>query len=110
MDMEQMNMVFFISTTTPLWTKSFAPNTTGQYAGICIFLITFATVFRMLLALRVNFHSIRAAAGRRRTQGLLSEPKGFVENNRTAHKPWRANEAITLGAMDLVIVGVSYLL
>ncbi|KAF5007837.1 hypothetical protein FDECE_5863 [Fusarium decemcellulare] len=105
MDMDQMNMVFFISTTTPLWTKSFTPSTTGQYAGVCMFLIAFATVSRMLVALRVNFYTIRAAARRRRNQGLLAEPKGAIDHETMTYRPWRAKEAIMLGVMDFVIVG-----
>ncbi|KAI1012035.1 hypothetical protein LB503_004783 [Fusarium chuoi] len=106
MDMEQMNMVFFTSTTTLLWTKSFAPETTGQYAGVCIFLIAFASILRMLLALRVNFYSIRDGLRRRRTKGLLVDSRASDINNR----PWRANEAMMLGAIDVLIAGVSYLL
>ncbi|RBQ76047.1 hypothetical protein FVER14953_12453 [Fusarium verticillioides] len=106
MDMEQMNMVFFTSTTTLLWTKSFAPETTGQYAGVCIFLIAFATILRMLLALRVNFYSVRDSLRRRRTKGLLVESRGIE----TVNRPWRANEAMILGAIDVLIAGVSYLL
>ncbi|KAF5627809.1 kinase-like domain protein [Fusarium tjaetaba] len=106
MDMEQMNMVFFTSTTTLLWTKSFAPETTGQYAGVCIFLIAFATILRMLLALRVNFYSIRDGLRRRRTKGLRVESRG----SETSNRPWRANEAMMLGAIDVLIAGVSYLL
>ncbi|KAF4443529.1 hypothetical protein FACUT_1266 [Fusarium acutatum] len=106
MDMEQMNMVFFTSTTTLLWTKSFAPETTGQYAGVCIFLIAFATILRMLLALRVNFYSIRDGLRQRRTKGLLVESRV----GETGNRPWRANEAVMLGAIDVLIAGVSYLL
>ncbi|KAF5530799.1 kinase-like domain-containing protein [Fusarium mexicanum] len=107
MDMEQMNMVFFISSKTLLWTKSFAPETTGQYAGVCIFLIAFATILRMLLALRVNFYSIKDSVRGRRTKGLLVEsPVSEIIGNR----PWRANEAIMLGVIDVLLAGVSYLL
>ncbi|KAF5556994.1 hypothetical protein FNAPI_5571 [Fusarium napiforme] len=106
MDMEQMNMVFFTSTTTLLWTKSFAPETTGQYAGVCIFLVAFATILHMLLALRVNFYSIRDGLRRRRTKGLLVESR----DSETVNRPWRANEAMMLGAIDVLIAGVSYLL
>ncbi|KAI1035304.1 hypothetical protein LB504_006156 [Fusarium proliferatum] len=101
MDMEQMNMVFFTSTTTLLWTNSFAPETTGQYAGVCIFLIAFASILRMLLALRVNFYSIRDGLRRRRTKGLLVESRASDISNR----PWRANEAMMLGTIDVLIAG-----
>ncbi|EWY82061.1 hypothetical protein FOYG_14181 [Fusarium oxysporum NRRL 32931] len=106
MDMEQMNMVFFTSTKTLLWTKSFAPETTGQYAGVCIFLIVFATILRMLLAIRVNFYGIRDGVRRRRTKGLLAEHR----TSEIGPRPWRANEAMMLGAIDVGIAGVSYLL
>ncbi|EMT67774.1 hypothetical protein FOC4_g10005883 [Fusarium odoratissimum] len=106
MDMEQMNMVFFTSTKTLLWTKSFAPETTGQYAGVCIFLIAFATILRMLLAIRVNFYVIRDGVRRRRTKGLLAE----YRISELGPRPWRANEAMMLGAIDVGIAGVSYLL
>ncbi|UZP39098.1 hypothetical protein NXS19_006914 [Fusarium pseudograminearum] len=101
-----MNMVFFTSTKTLLWAKDFAPTTTGQYAGVCIFLIAFATIFRMLLALRVNFYSIRDGLKRRRTKGLLAAH----QIGETGQRPWRANEAMMLGVIDVVIAGVSYLL
>ncbi|KAF5672697.1 kinase-like domain-containing protein [Fusarium denticulatum] len=107
MDMEHMSMVFFTSTTTLLWTKSFAPETTGQYAGVCIFLIAFATILRMLLALRVNFYSIKDSLRGRRTKGLLVEPR---VSESAGNRPWRANEAMMLGAIDVLIAGVSYLL
>ncbi|RGP74521.1 hypothetical protein FSPOR_1098 [Fusarium sporotrichioides] len=106
MGMDQMNMAFFTSTNTLLWTNSFAPTTTGQYAGVCIFLIAFATIFRMLLALRVNFYSIRDSLRQRRTKGLLAEHR----TSEIGQRPWRANEAVMLGAIDVVIAGVSYLL
>ena len=52
MPMSSMMMTFFTSTTTPLYSAAWSSATTGQYAGTCIFLIFFATVFRALLALR----------------------------------------------------------
>ncbi|KAL6916476.1 hypothetical protein FSHL1_007924 [Fusarium sambucinum] len=106
MNMEQMNMAFFTSTTTLLWTKSFAPTTTGQYAGVCIFLIALTIIFRILLAIHVNFYSIRDGLRQRRTKGLLAEHPAVEIGQR----PWRANEAAMLGAIDVVIAGVSYLL
>ncbi|KAG8672803.1 hypothetical protein FPOAC1_006094 [Fusarium poae] len=106
MGMEQMNMSFFTSTTTLLWTKSFAPTTTGQYAGLCIFLIALTTIFRMLLAIRVNFHSIKHGLRQRRTKGLLAECPAIEIGQR----PWTANEAVMLGVIDVVIAAISYLL
>ncbi|KAF7562308.1 hypothetical protein G7046_g1823 [Stylonectria norvegica] len=107
MGMEDMAMVFFTSTNTPLWSTAFSPKTTGQYAGTCIFLICFATIFRLLLAFRVNFFKILAADRHRRDRGLLQPD---TTNLKDTTRPWRANEAIMLGTMDMVIAGVSYLL
>ncbi|KAM6484852.1 Ctr copper transporter family-domain-containing protein [Trichoderma sp. SZMC 28011] len=107
MNMESMIMAFFTSTSTPLWSSAFTPNTTGQYAGACIFLIAFAVVFRMLLALRFNLYKVVAVVKQRRSGGLL--PPDITETKATP-RPWRANEAILSGALDTVIAGVSYLL
>lgn len=107
MTMESMAMVFFTSTNTPLWSSAFAPNTSGQYAGACIFLIAFAVVFRILLALRFNLYKVMAAAKQRRGGSLL--PPDVAETKSTP-RPWRANEAVISGALDTVIAGVSYLL
>jgi hypothetical protein len=60
----------------------------------------------MLLALRVNFYSIRDGLRQRRTKGLLVESRAIG----TVNRPWRANEAMMLGAIDVLIAGVSYLL
>lgn len=47
-----MTMVFATSTTTPLFSSSWTPSTTGQYAGTCIFLIVLACISRFLGAWR----------------------------------------------------------
>ena len=47
-----MNLTFFSSTTTALWSLGWVPRTTGNYVGICIFLITLAISFRSLFALK----------------------------------------------------------
>ncbi|KAL7931598.1 Ctr copper transporter family domain-containing protein [Trichoderma chlorosporum] len=107
MNMESMVMVFFTSTNTPLWSSAFTPTTTGQYAGTCIFLIAFAVVFRILLALRFNLYKVIAAAKQRSGGGRLPPPMTEVKST---PRPWRAREAIMSGVFDAVIAGVSYLL
>ncbi|CRG82856.1 hypothetical protein PISL3812_00202 [Talaromyces islandicus] len=102
-----MDMVFFASTSTPLWSSSFTPSTTGQYSGACIFLIAFAVVFRFLLALRFNFYRVVAAVKQRRSGSLLQPD--IIEIKGTPRR-WRAREAVMLGTLDAVIAGVSYLL
>jgi solute carrier family 31 (copper transporter), member 1 len=112
MNMNGMDVVFYTSTTTPLWSSAFAPQSTGQYAGICIFLIAFATVFRMLVAVRVNFHQAMATAEANRNGLPLPRVAHDAESDyeKLPHRPWKAKEAVSLGALDLSIAGVSYLL
>ncbi|KAL5382552.1 hypothetical protein DPSP01_006393 [Paraphaeosphaeria sporulosa] len=107
MAMSTMAMTFFSSTTTPLFSTTWTPASVGQYAGTCIFLIAFAAIFRALIAIRFNFDrfSAKIASTRGDNQAHL-----YTDEYKGAHRPWRANEAVALGAMDVVIAGVSYLL
>ena len=108
MGMESMEMIFFTSTTTPLWTSSFSPKSTGQYAGVCIFLIAFSVMFRVLLAFRINFYDIMAATRRRRRPGLLAHDTDDIKAPKV--RRWKADEAVMVGAVDVAVAGVSYLL
>ncbi|CCX32936.1 Similar to Ctr copper transporter [Endocarpon pusillum]; acc. no. AEH41533 [Pyronema omphalodes CBS 100304] len=45
-----MSMVFYTSTSTPLFSSSWSPSTLGQYVGVCVFLIVLCFIFRFLLA------------------------------------------------------------
>lgn len=86
---------------------NWTPNTTGQYAGTCIFLIAFAAVFRALLAIRVNFYPLLTAVDTRRDFGLEYEHQ---RDEKSAQGPWRARDAVLLGLIDLVVAAVGYLL
>jgi copper transporter 1 len=90
--------------TTALFSSSWKPATTGQYAGTCIFLIAFAIIFRALLAARLNIIAVMAAVKRRRSGGYLADMKS------SARRPWRADEAVMLASMDVVLAGIGYLL
>ena len=48
--MASMQIVFFTSTTTPLFSQTWTPTSTGSYAGTCIFLVLLAATFRALFA------------------------------------------------------------
>ncbi|KAI2620602.1 hypothetical protein GGR54DRAFT_601630, partial [Hypoxylon sp. NC1633] len=48
----QMVMTFFFSSTTSLFSKTWTPATSAQYAGTCTFLIVLAVVMRAMLALK----------------------------------------------------------
>ncbi|KAF2720487.1 hypothetical protein K431DRAFT_226488 [Polychaeton citri CBS 116435] len=102
-----MAMVFFTSTTTPLFSWSWVPRGVGQYAGTCIFLIALATIFRGLVAVRLHFHDVLAAIRSRRLGDVGFVP---VTTEKPFHRPWRANEAVMLATMDVILAGISYLL
>ncbi|UKZ53092.1 hypothetical protein TrVGV298_006880 [Trichoderma virens] len=107
MTMDSMAMTFFAATNTPLFSSAWTPNSTGQYAGTCIFLITFATIFRALLAVRVNFFQIADVLERRRGNGRIPSHQTI---EKTTTRPWRASEAVNLAFMDVILAGVGYLL
>ena len=48
------------------------------------------------------------AAARQRRNGGLLQP--YAVESKGVTRPWRASEAVMLGAIDVVIAGVSYLL
>jgi copper transporter 1 len=108
MGANSMAMTFVVSTSTALWSKSFTPHNTGEYAGICIFLIALGTMFRALLAIRVNFFGILAAVKQNRYKGLIAPQVG--EGKAATVRPWRADEAVMMATLDVVVAGVSYLL
>jgi hypothetical protein len=107
MGMGSMEMAFFASTSTPLWSSHFTPRNVGQYAGICVFLVTFATIFRLFVALRVNVVTIFDAAERRQYGGLMQT---YATELKSTVRPWRAREAVMTAALDVLLAGVSYLL
>jgi copper transporter 1 len=107
MGADSMAMTFFVSTSTPLWSTSFSPHNTGEYAGICIFLIALATMFRLLLAIRCNIFEILAAVKQRRYKGLI---QSHVREDEAEPRLWRADEAAMMAMLDVVVAGVSYLL
>lgn len=47
-----MQMVFTTSQNTPLYSNSWTPNSSGSYAGTCLFLLVLAIILRCLLAFR----------------------------------------------------------
>lgn len=107
--MSDMMMVFFTSTSTPLFSESWTPRSTGQYAGACVFLITLALLLRCLFAIRCNFETLWQTWARRQGTVMLrydSEEECLKKRRR----PWRINEAATRAVLDTILVGISYLL
>lgn len=72
-----------------------------------MFLIALGTMFRMLLAVRVNFFGIILAVRRDRYKGLITSHLG---DDKATARPWRADEAVMMATLDVVVAGVSYLL
>lgn len=99
--MSTMSMTFFTSTSTSLFSASWTPTTPGQYAGTCIFLIALVALFRALVAVRFNLFAVLAQA---KGQPEI-EDKARLEKRR-----WRADEAVWIASLDVVLAGVSYLL
>lgn len=50
--MTTMDMVFFTSQSTPLFSQYWAPSSTTAYAFTCIFLIALAVILRLLYAVK----------------------------------------------------------
>ena len=70
-------------------------------------MIALGTLFRLLLAFRVNFFGILAAVRQNRYRGVISS---HVGEDKAAVRPWRADEAVMMATLDVVVAGVSYLL
>ncbi|KAL8372554.1 hypothetical protein RB595_002068 [Gaeumannomyces hyphopodioides] len=47
-----MPVIFFSSTSTPLYSNALTPKNGGQYAGLCIFVVALAMFARLLIAAR----------------------------------------------------------
>jgi hypothetical protein len=109
MGMDSMAMTFFTSTSTPLYSSDWTPNSAGEYAGTCIFLIAFAAIFRALLAARINFFEVLAVVKHRRGEGLIY-PYATDAKPTSRVRPWRINEAVMLASMDVALAGLGYLL
>ncbi|KAE9962921.1 hypothetical protein EG328_011921 [Venturia inaequalis] len=105
MGMDSMAMTFFTASTTPLYSMTWTPSSVGQYAGTCIFLITFATIFRALLAVRQNLFEVLAVV-----KGRRGGEYPYAVEGKASSRPWRVNEAVLLASMDMVLAGVGYLL
>jgi len=133
--MSGMQTTFYTSTSTPLYSTSWIPSTTGQYAGTCSFLIVLAIAFRTLLAARTlqarkwqRLESTRqyriAGADEAEQEKRLSEDERkrgsfsdkSIDGTVAVFKksppvpPWRISQDVPRACLDVVIAGVGYLL
>lgn len=134
--MSEMSMTFFTSTMTPLYSAMWTPNSAGQYAGTCIFLIIFATVFRGLLAVKAwketawldaefNRRYVSVAGKLPKSERIASDSDSkrmiltengieedvmVVKKRSMGIRPWRLTTDPIRAVMDTIIAGVGYLL
>ncbi|KAI1382623.1 Ctr copper transporter family-domain-containing protein [Hypoxylon trugodes] len=124
-DGSQMVMTFFVSSTTSLFSKSWTPKTSEQYAGTCIFLITLAVIMRVMLALKPILEKSlwNATAGLDgelipddetccqkediRVQSRVKRVYGAVRRRWTA---WRFRTSLGRAIFELLLASVGYLL
>lgn len=136
MDASQMNMVFYSSTGTPLYSNAWTPQNGGQYAGTCIFLIILAIVLRLLFAYKAKKErQWRAQAWNRKfvvvadqtpaAERLEKDPDAktglltangvearikIVDEPRHGIMPWRFSVDLPRALIYTCIVGIGYLL
>jgi hypothetical protein len=129
-------MTFFTSTMTPIYSATWSPTSTGQYAGTCIFLIILATIFRGLLAARAwkeaawldaefNRRYVTVAGKPRKAERIASDSDSkrmiltengveedvmVVKMRSMGIRPWRITTDPVRAVIDTVIAGVAYLL
>lgn len=133
-DVRMMNMVFFTSTSTPLYSDAWTPQSAGAYAGTCIFLIILAILFRASFTAQswLNNYAIKTALQRRyvivegqgvekiasdasSTSGILTT-NGVAENVRLAQapvqhiQPWRFTIDLPRSVIVTISAGIGYLL
>lgn len=134
MTASMMEMVFFSSYSTPIYSSMWMPKTIGQYAGTCIFLIVLAVILRALLALKAwkeaawmdaefnrRFVSVvgkpskaeRMSTDSKRmilTENGVEEEVVVVEKSGMSVRPWRISIDPIRAVIDTVIAGVGWLL
>jgi hypothetical protein len=119
--MTQMMMVFNTAITTPLYSLSWTPSTTAQYAGTCIFLIVLAVIFRGLLAFKsvlerkwlvAELNRLYVSEGGRMRITSKKDDDEKINFNPAGPclRPWRFSTDGPRAMLDTVVVGVAYLL
>lgn len=133
-----MQSVFQNIRSTPLYSTTWTPTTTGAYAGTCIFLILLAASLRGLLAGKAHLEArwldrelnrryvvvagkpalaqrVSSDSDAKRARVVLSE-NGVEEDvvvvgrKGVGARPWRVSVDPLRAGVDMVIAGVGYLL
>lgn len=130
-----MNLAFFSSGTTALWSTGWEPSSPAGYAATCIFLVVFTFLFRAMLALKQAMEN-RWSEGTPQRQWFWSTEKPVFEPLRTdpslkkgiltvngvvgdielvTHDvrgpiQFRLSQEVTRAAMHTLLAGIGYLL
>jgi hypothetical protein len=134
MTASMMEMVFFSSTNTALYSSMWVPKNIGQYAGTCIFLILLATILRALLAVKAWKEAVwldaefkrryvtvagklpkseRISSDSKRmilTENGVEEEVMVVAKSGMEVRPWRLSIDPVRALLDTIIAGVGWLL
>lgn len=137
MSMSLMDMVFFGSNRTPLYSSAWTPSSTGSYAGTCIFLVILAVIFRSLIAgkhileqrwsdqhLNRRYVTVqgtpteeeRIYADKEGKSMVLRSERGVEERVRVVRNhvrtvtPWRLGVDVPRAGYVTIMTGVGYLL
>ena len=134
MPASSMQMVFFSSTSTALYSSMWVPENIGQYAGTCIFLIVLAVILRALLALKAwkeaawldaefkrRYVTVagklpkaeRISSDSKRmilTENGVEEEVMVVKKSGMEVRPWRLSIDPVRALLDTIIAGVGWLL
>jgi copper transporter 1 len=77
--MAGMATAFFTSTSTPLYSDTWAPANVGQYAGTCIFLIVLAIILRAVFTLKALLDAKAIEAALKRRYVVVAGEKALVD-------------------------------
>lgn len=137
MTMSTMEMIFFTSTLTPLYSRTWAPTSAGSYVGTCVFLVILATIFRSLFATKLLLEqrwldrelnrryivvrgmapeAERIAENSDAKNGTLITERGVEEHVKVVRRrvravtPWRFSVDLPRAAFVTIMTAVGYLL
>jgi len=136
MDASEMDMTFFTSHTTPLYSLKWQPTSTAGYAGTCIFLIILALIYRSLFAVKHILEQRWTDKAWERRYVVVADKQpvseqaridpdlktailsanGVEENVKIVHRPvrgvqpWRFSVDLPRSLLVTVMVGIGYLL
>lgn len=90
-----MSMVFTTDHSSPLYSSSWTPSSSGGYAGTCIFLVILAVISRVLLAYRTTLeHKWHDRAANRRYIMIAGQTEADRERQAIGKGGEKTEEAV----------------